>query len=79
VYIEQPDSDGRPDPELADIWWKNHFRREFSIVVALFTGQYKSLLTCPACEYGSARFEPFNVLQLQLPEETHRTLMVRQS
>merc|ERR1712176_1697291 len=46
IYIEQPDSDGRPDKELADIWWKNHLRREMSIIVALFTGQYKSLLTC---------------------------------
>lgn len=68
-YIEQPDSDGRPDKELADIWWKNHLRREWSIVVALFTGQYKSLLTCKTCHYNSARFEPFAFLQLPLPDD----------
>jgi len=67
-YIEAPDSDGRPDQELADIWWSNHLKRELSIIVALFTGQYKSLLTCRTCGYESARFEPFNVLQLPLPE-----------
>ena len=50
-YIEQPDSDGRSDAELADIWWKNHLRREFSIVVALFAGQFKSLLACRECGY----------------------------
>lgn len=68
-YIEAPDSDGRPDSELADIWWSNHLKRETSIVVAMFTGQYKSLLRCKCCKYESARFEPFSVLQLPLPED----------
>jgi len=68
-YIEAPDSDGRPDKELADIWWSNHLKREMSIIVALFTGQYKSLLTCRSCKYESARFEPFAFLQLPLPED----------
>jgi ubiquitin carboxyl-terminal hydrolase 6/32 len=70
-YMEAPDSDGRPDSELADIWWSNHLKREMSIVVALFTGQYKSLLTCRTCKYESARFEPFSFLQLPLPEDEH--------
>jgi hypothetical protein len=70
-YIEQPDSDGRPDSELAEIWWSNHLKREMSIVVALFTGQYKSLLTCRTCGYESARFEPFTFLQLPLPEDDY--------
>ncbi|CAN0429595.1 unnamed protein product, partial [Hapterophycus canaliculatus] len=63
-YIEQPDSDGRSDAELADIWWRNHLRREFSIVVALFAGQFKSVLACRECGYESARFEPFMFLQV---------------
>lgn len=70
-YIEAPDSDGRPDSELADIWWANHLKREMSIIVAFFTGQYKSLLTCRSCLYESARFEPFLYLQLPLPEDDH--------
>jgi hypothetical protein len=73
-FIEQPDSDGRPDYELADIWWSNHLKREMSIIVALFTGQYKSLLTCRTCKYESARFEPFTFLQLPLPEDEHLTV-----
>ncbi|CAJ1945668.1 unnamed protein product [Cylindrotheca closterium] len=68
-YIEAPDSDGRPDQELADIWWSNHLQREMSIVVAFFTGQYKSLLKCKSCGYESARFEPFSFLQVPLPED----------
>jgi len=73
-YIEAPDSDGRPDKELADIWWSNHLKREMSIIVALFTGQYKSLLTCRTCKYESARFEPFCFLQLPLPEDDQVTV-----
>jgi len=68
-YIEAPDSDGRPDEELADIWWSNHLQRELSIVETLFTGQYKSSSTCKTCKYESARFEPFAYLQLPLPED----------
>ena len=68
-YIEAPDSDGRPDEELADIWWSNHLQRELSIIEALFTGQYKGSSTCKTCKYESARFEPFAYLQLPLPED----------
>lgn len=75
-YIEQPDSDGRYDADLADEWWRNHLRREVSIIVALFTGQYKSLLTCSVCGFKSARFEPFTFLQVPLPEPTHSTVTV---
>ena len=77
IYIEQPDSDGlTPNSELANIWWKNHLRREMSIIVALFTGQYKSLLTCKECDYKSARFEPFGFLQLPLPEDDFMSINV---
>ncbi|KAG7347052.1 ubiquitin carboxyl-terminal hydrolase [Nitzschia inconspicua] len=68
-YIEHPDSDGRPDSELADIWWSNLLKREMSIIIAMFHGQYKSLLRCKACKYESARFENFSCLTLPLPED----------
>lgn len=70
-YMEAPDSDGRPDSELADIWWSNHLEREMSVIIALFTGQYKSLLTCRTCNYESARFEPFTFIQVPLPEDDY--------
>ncbi|KDO31693.1 hypothetical protein SPRG_03611 [Saprolegnia parasitica CBS 223.65] len=76
-YIEHPDSDGRFDSDLADEWWRNSLKREVSIIVALFTGQYKSLLTCSQCGYKSARFEPFTFLQLPLPEPTHNNVTIR--
>lgn len=75
-YTEQPDSDGRSDAIVANEWWLNHLRREFSVIVALFTGQYKSLLECSVCHYESARFEPFTFLQLSLPESSYRSLVL---
>ncbi|GMH71767.1 hypothetical protein TL16_g05739 [Triparma laevis f. inornata] len=73
-YLENPDSDGRPDHVLADIWWRNNLQRELSIIVALFTGQFKATTTCHKCGYCSARYEPFITLQLQLPEDTMVTV-----
>ncbi|OWZ18753.1 Ubiquitin-specific protease [Phytophthora megakarya] len=75
-YTEQPDSDGRPDALVAEEWWQNHQKREFSVIVALFTGQYKSLLECSTCRYESARFEPFTFLQLSLPESSSRSIVL---
>eukprot|EP00595_Chromulina_sp_UTEXLB2642_P001928 CAMPEP_0196767972 /NCGR_PEP_ID=MMETSP1095-20130614/42186_1 /TAXON_ID=96789 ORGANISM="Chromulina nebulosa, Strain UTEXLB2642" /NCGR_SAMPLE_ID=MMETSP1095 /ASSEMBLY_ACC=CAM_ASM_000446 /LENGTH=832 /DNA_ID=CAMNT_0042136893 /DNA_START=944 /DNA_END=3443 /DNA_ORIENTATION=+ len=75
-YTTQPDSDGRSDEVLADIWWDNHLQRDLSLIQALFMGQFKSLMTCDHCEYVSARFEPFNILALPLPEDQLRVFTV---
>lgn len=75
-YTEQPDSDGRPDNVLADIWWENHRKRDLSVVQSIFTGQFKSITRCTKCEYNSARFEPFNMLSVPLPEDEKRSLLV---
>ena len=39
-YVAQPDSDGRDDNVLADIWWRNHLMREHSFITSLFAGLY---------------------------------------
>lgn len=77
-YTTQPDSDGRSDHVLADIWWGNHLKRDRSVIQALFSGQFKSVMTCtaPGCGYSSARFEPFNFLSVPVPEESERILTV---
>lgn len=77
-YVEQPDSDGRPDAELADIWWGNHLKRDHSVMQVLFTGQFKSITRCveEGCTYHSARFEPFNMLSLPLPDDEQRVVQV---
>ena len=75
-YVENPDSDGRPDSELADIWWSNHCKRDRSVVQSLFCGQFRSNITCGCGSYSSARFEPFNFLTLPVPEEKDQSVTV---
>jgi ubiquitin C-terminal hydrolase len=68
-FIQIKDSNGRPDEQVALEWWVTHLEREPSLITALFTGQFKSLLVCDQCGLESARFEPFSLLQLPLQEE----------
>lgn len=66
-YTEVPDSNGRPDEEVAADCWDIHKARNDSIIVDLFQGQYKSTLVCPECEKVSVTFDPFMYLSLPLP------------
>lgn len=75
-YTELADSNDRPDEEVAREWWRDHVNRELSIITALFTGQFKSLITCEECCYRSARFEPFVCLSLPFPAAPNRCVMV---
>ncbi|KAF0691190.1 Aste57867_17538 [Aphanomyces stellatus] len=75
-HVEQADSAGRSDSVVADEWWQNYLRREVSIIVALFMGQYKSLLSCSRCHHQSASFEPFTFLQLPLKENETRVMVL---
>lgn len=74
-YLEMPDSNDTPEKELANIWWTQHMRRERSLITHLFTGQFRSSLSC-ACGYCSARFEPFTVLSLPIPEDTTQVVHI---
>ncbi|XP_075484454.1 LOW QUALITY PROTEIN: ubiquitin carboxyl-terminal hydrolase 8-like [Primulina tabacum] len=73
-YVEAKDSDGRPDEEVADEYWKNHLARNDSIIVDLCQGQYRSTLVCPVCRKVSVTFDPFMYLSLPLPSSTTRTM-----
>lgn len=75
-YFEIKDASGRPDEEVADEYWSNHFARNDSIIVDLCHGQYRSTLVCPVCNKSSVTFDPFMYLSLPLPSTTVRTMTV---
>ncbi|KAL1827782.1 hypothetical protein ACET3Z_006194 [Daucus carota] len=75
-YAELKDSDGRPDEEVADEYWKNHLARNDSIIVDLCQGQYRSTLVCPHCRKSSITFDPFMYVSLPLPSTSIRTMTV---
>ncbi|KAJ2843574.1 ubiquitin carboxyl-terminal hydrolase, partial [Coemansia erecta] len=75
-YIEVPDADGRPDDVVAKEQWDIHRRRNDSVVVDLFQGQFRSTLVCPQCSRVSVTFDPFMYLTLPVPVQRQREIPV---
>jgi len=69
--LNEKDSDEN-DSEASQRWWQNHLKRENSIIVDLFHGQFKSVITCPECQRISITYDPFMYLGLPIPSETCR-------
>ncbi|KAI0289608.1 hypothetical protein BC826DRAFT_914263 [Russula brevipes] len=69
-YVEKPDWNGGADLELvklASSSWEGYMKRNDSVIVDLFQGQYRSTLVCPECNKVSITFDPFMYLTLPLP------------
>ena len=48
-------------------WWNFHLKRENSIIVNLFHGQYRNKVICCQCEKTSITYDPFMILSLPIP------------
>ncbi|OAD78001.1 hypothetical protein PHYBLDRAFT_122719 [Phycomyces blakesleeanus NRRL 1555(-)] len=68
-YIELPDFKDMSDQEIAQCNWNYHKARNDSIIVDIFQGQFKSRLTCNACNKVSVTFDPYMYLSLPIPVE----------
>ncbi|GBE86464.1 cysteine proteinase [Sparassis crispa] len=69
-YVEKPDWEGGGNLELvrlANESWDGYMKRNDSVIVDLFQGQYQSTLVCPECDKVSITFDPFMYLTLPLP------------
>ncbi|XP_051825318.1 ubiquitin carboxyl-terminal hydrolase 11 [Antechinus flavipes] len=75
-YVELRDAAGRPDQEVADEAWRNHKRRNDSVIVDTFHGLFKSTLVCPECGKVSVTFDPFCYLSVPLPVSKERGMEV---
>ncbi|KAG7280843.1 hypothetical protein CRUP_010825, partial [Coryphaenoides rupestris] len=75
-YIELTDAGGRPDQEVAEEAWRNHLRRNDSVIVDTFHGLFKSTLVCPECHKVSVTFDPFCYLSVPLPVSKDRVMEV---
>lgn len=52
-YVEKPDWEGGAERELIELAnksWEGYMKRNDSVIVDLFQGQYKSTLVCPECQ-----------------------------
>lgn len=66
-YVEIPSLTGLQMQEAADLCWQAFRRRDDSVIIDWFQGQYRSHLTCPDCGGESTAFDPFRCLSLPLP------------
>ena len=55
------------DKLKSTIDWNNFLKRNQSIMVDLFYGQYKTTISCPKCLHDSTNFSTFLSLQLPIP------------
>ena len=53
--------------KVAEEAWKNHLKRNRSVIVDLFQAQLKSTVVCPKCDGVSITFDPFMYLSLPFP------------
>lgn len=66
-FVEDIEYKNQDDHELATLSWNNYLKRNMSVIVDLFAGQYKSKLTCPDCGKISITFDPFLSISLPVP------------
>lgn len=72
-YIEMKEKEeNESDIEASKRWWLNHLKRENSIIVDLFHGQYKSTIMCPECNRISLTYDPFMYLGLPIPTNQNK-------
>ncbi|CAM4740025.1 unnamed protein product [Rotaria magnacalcarata] len=62
------EDENRPDEIIADEYWRGYLSRNDSIIVQLFTGQFKSKTKCPQCHKESVTFDPFTSISVPLPK-----------
>jgi len=75
-YVEGVEGNGRPDEVVADEAWAGHLKRNKSVIVDLFQGQFKSTVNCDVCEKMSVTFDPFMYLSVPLPVSNDRVMLI---
>ena len=67
IEIEEQKKDEN-DIDCSLRFWDLHIKRNDSIITDLFTGQYKSTIKCPKCNWISRTYDPFNTISLPIPD-----------
>ena len=67
-YIEDKDCDGTNDAKDAIEAWSNYLKRNKSLIVDIFQGQFRNTCLCKQCGHRNIRFEPFMYLSLPISD-----------
>jgi ubiquitin carboxyl-terminal hydrolase 4/11/15 len=69
-YIEDKDyTDKQDGPHVAREYWVNFLKRNYSKIIQLFYGQFKSEIECPLCKVVSIKYHPFELVSLPVPQK----------
>jgi ubiquitin C-terminal hydrolase len=66
--IQDKDCDGTNDEKDAQAAWANYLRRNQSLIVDLFQGQFRNTCVCMKCGHHNTRFETSMYLSLPIAE-----------
>ena len=67
-YIEMEEKKkDQTDEEVSKIWWEKHLKRENSIIVDLFHGQFKSTISCNICHRICVSFDSYMFISIPIP------------
>lgn len=76
-FVENKDSDDTNNDEaVSQESWQNYLKRNKSIIIDYFAGQYKSTLHCPDCNRISITFDPFLIASLPIPSMDYTPLSI---
>ncbi|ARF09281.1 ubiquitin carboxyl-terminal hydrolase [Catovirus CTV1] len=51
------------------VFWKKYIQEQYSIINDIFMGMYYTEIICKECNEKSLVFEPYNILQLPIPDD----------
>jgi ubiquitin C-terminal hydrolase len=76
-YVEMPDvTDGHNMAIAGARAWDAHKRRNDSLVLDTFYGQFQSTCVCPKCQKVSVSFDTFNHVSLEIPQMHKMTVTI---
>ena len=59
--------EGQSDLSVGRESWKTFLKRNYSEIMRLFYGQFRSEIKCPTCDNLSITFDPFQLVSLPVP------------
>ena len=75
-YIQlEEQKENESDFDASQRYWDYYKKREDSIIIDLFHGQFKSKITCLNCNKSSITYDPFIFLGLPIPHQRDQVLL----
>ena len=67
--LMEEQKENETDIQASKRYWDCHIKRENSIIVDLFHGQFQNIIKCQSCGKEKKSYEPFINISLPIPEE----------